>query len=95
MPTRRTDNSGAAAGSSNDARNVRRAEDELHHNLILAHRPRQDQIVLHIDVIHGDHLRIPLSKNSAMITRVSCVIRPKGSDLIFDHPYLTPIIFAG
>jgi hypothetical protein len=22
-----------------------------------------------------------------MITRVSCVIRPKGSDLIFDHPY--------
>jgi len=22
-----------------------------------------------------------------MITRVSSVIRPKGSDLIFDHPY--------
>ena len=22
-----------------------------------------------------------------MITRVACVIRPKGSDLIFDHPY--------
>jgi hypothetical protein len=22
-----------------------------------------------------------------MITRVSCVIRPEGSDLIFDHPY--------
>jgi hypothetical protein len=26
-------------------------------------------------------------KNRAMITRVSSVIRPKGSDLIFDHPY--------
>jgi hypothetical protein len=24
-----------------------------------------------------------------MITRVSSVIRPKGSDLIFDHPYNT------
>jgi len=22
-----------------------------------------------------------------MITRISSVIRPKGSDLIFDHPY--------
>jgi hypothetical protein len=27
------------------------------------------------------------AKNSAIITRLSDVIRPKGSDLIFDHPY--------
>jgi hypothetical protein len=26
-------------------------------------------------------------ENVAMITRVCCVIRPEGSDLIFDHPY--------
>jgi hypothetical protein len=35
----------------------------------------------------SDHLRNVFSKNRAMIPRASSVIRPKGSDLIFDHPY--------
>jgi hypothetical protein len=27
-----------------------------------------------------------------MITRISSVIRPKGSDLIFDHPYNADLV---
>jgi hypothetical protein len=30
-----------------------------------------------------------------MITRISSVIRPKGSDLIFDHPYNAEYVLRG
>jgi hypothetical protein len=38
-------------------------------------------------VIHGWSSPYILSEKLSEITRVSSVIRPKGSDLIFDHPY--------
>jgi hypothetical protein len=35
-------------------------------------------------IISADHFR---KLSDDLITRVSLVIRPKGSDLVFDHPY--------
>ncbi len=35
-----------------------------------------------------------MSHRAGLITRASCVIRPKGSDLTFDHPYNDALMFV-
>jgi hypothetical protein len=71
----------------NGARNVRRLP-ETSYSIIRSQRTISTTIrtrarPLDTRVIISAYL----SKEPAMITHVCRVIRPKGSDLVFDHPY--------